>query len=69
MEWTLGIWVVVGMILLRLMVPLAITFALGYALRRLDRKWHPENGSENLTQAEISRIAIREEIPPLGRPG
>jgi DMSO/TMAO reductase YedYZ heme-binding membrane subunit len=42
MEWALGIGVVVGMILLRLMVPVAITLALGYALRRLDAKWHPE---------------------------
>ena len=69
MEWALGVWVVVGMIVLRLMVPLAITFALGYALRRLDRKWHPDDAGESLPQAEISRIAIREEIPPLGRPG
>jgi hypothetical protein len=67
MEWTLGVWVVVGMIVLRLMVPLAITFALGYALRRLDAHWHPEDAAETQTQAERSKIAIREELPPVGR--
>jgi hypothetical protein len=69
MEWALGIWVVVGMILLRLMVPLAITVALCYALRRLDAHWHPDEPGENLPQAKRSKISIREEIPSVGRPG
>jgi hypothetical protein len=34
--------VVVGMFLLRLGVPLAITLAVGYGLRRLDAKWQAE---------------------------
>jgi hypothetical protein len=42
MEWALGIRIIVGMLLLRLIVPLVMTFALGYALHRLDEKWHPE---------------------------
>lgn len=67
MESALGIWVVVGMILLRLMVPLAITVALGYALRRLDRTWHPDEPGENLIQTERTKISIREEIPSVGR--
>jgi hypothetical protein len=34
--------VVFGMFILRLGVPLAITFAIGYALRRLDARWEAE---------------------------
>ena len=67
MEWALGVWVVVGMIVLRLAVPLAIMLALGYALRRLEARWHPEDAVENLTQVERSKIPIRDELPPIGR--
>jgi len=67
MEWAQGIWAIVGMIFLRLMVPVAITVALGYALRRLDNTWHPDEAGENLTQIERPKISIREEIPPVGR--
>lgn len=42
MEWLSGIGVLVGMLLLRLAAPLLITVALGWALHRLDAKWHPE---------------------------
>jgi hypothetical protein len=42
MGWASGIQVIVGMFLLRLIVPLVITLALSYALHRLDAKWHPE---------------------------
>jgi uncharacterized membrane protein YraQ (UPF0718 family) len=37
-----GVLVVVGMFLLRLGVPLAITLAVGYWLRRLDARWEAE---------------------------
>jgi hypothetical protein len=47
MGWALSIGVSVGMILLRVIVPLAITVALSYALHRLDAKWHPEVTTEN----------------------
>jgi DMSO/TMAO reductase YedYZ heme-binding membrane subunit len=47
MGWALGVGVTVGMILLRLIVPLAITVALSYALHRLDARWHPEATVEN----------------------
>jgi hypothetical protein len=69
MDSALGVWVVVGMILLRLMVPLAITVALGYALRRLDAHWHPDDPGENLIKTERTKISIREEIPSVGRSG
>jgi hypothetical protein len=39
MSWSLGIEVIVGMLILRVIVPVGITFALGYALHRLDLKW------------------------------
>jgi hypothetical protein len=46
MEWVLGVGAVVGMFFLRLVVPAAITLALGYALHRLNAQWHPEAQSE-----------------------
>jgi hypothetical protein len=42
MNWPQGVAIVVGMLLLRLAVPVAISFAAGYALHRLDVRWHPE---------------------------
>lgn len=42
MEGLFGILVTGGMIVLRLIVPLGITFAFGYALHRLEARWHPE---------------------------
>lgn len=42
MNWSQSVAVVVVMLLLRLAVPVAITFAAGYALHRLDVRWHPE---------------------------
>jgi hypothetical protein len=45
MEGLYGVLVIGGMIVLRLIVPLGIMLALGYALHRLDTKWHPETTS------------------------
>jgi hypothetical protein len=45
MEWQTGILTMAGMLVLRLAVPLAITFALGYALRRLDNRWQAEEST------------------------
>lgn len=41
MQWLQGVEVVVLMFLLRLAVPVVLTFAAGYALHRLDVRWHP----------------------------
>jgi hypothetical protein len=41
MQWLGGVGIMVLMLLLRLAVPVAITVSVGYALHRLDRKWHP----------------------------
>jgi len=37
----MGLEVVVGMFLLRVVLPVTITVLAGYALHRLDVKWHP----------------------------
>jgi hypothetical protein len=56
MDWLLGTGVVIGMFLLRLGVPLLFTVALGWALHRLDAKWHsepadkPDAGGQNQDQ-------------------
>ena len=42
MDWWLQAAGVIGMFILRLGVPLAITLAVGYWLRRLDAKWQAE---------------------------
>jgi hypothetical protein len=41
MKWLFGAEVVAGMLLLRLVMPLAITLTISYFLHRLDMKWHP----------------------------
>jgi len=42
MQWLIDSAAVVGLFILRLGVPLAITFGVAYLLRRLDRKWEAE---------------------------
>jgi hypothetical protein len=42
MDWLQETAIIVGMFLLRLGVPLAITLAVAYFLRRLDAKWQTE---------------------------
>lgn len=42
MDWLLEAAVIGGMFILRLGVPLAITLAVAYFLRRLDAKWQAE---------------------------
>ena len=51
MEETL---VVIGMFLLRLGVPLMVTLALGYLLRRLDARWE----AESLAQQEQEAVPV-----------
>lgn len=41
MQWLEGVGIMVLMLLLRLAVPVAITFSIGYTLHRLNAKWHP----------------------------
>lgn len=41
-DWLLEAAIILGMFVLRLGVPLAITFAVSYWLRRLDAKWQAE---------------------------
>jgi uncharacterized membrane protein YraQ (UPF0718 family) len=53
---------VVGMFLLRLGVPLVITLAVGYWLRRLDAKWQTE------AQAQWEQEELPAELKALERP-
>jgi hypothetical protein len=39
MDWLQGALVIVGLLALRVGVPLAITFVIGYLLHRLEAKW------------------------------
>ena len=55
MEETLAVF---GMFLLRLGVPLLLTFAVGYALRRLDAKWQAE------AQGNPVAVQILEKVDP-----
>jgi hypothetical protein len=42
MDWLLGTLVVMGLFLLRLGLPLAVTMAAVYWLHRLDARWHSQ---------------------------
>lgn len=46
MNWLSEVVVITGMFVLRLGVPLAITLAVGYLLRRLDAKWQAESEAQ-----------------------
>ncbi len=45
MGWQTGIATMFVMGVLRIAVPLAVTFAIGYALRRLDARWQAQQNS------------------------
>jgi len=45
MGWQAGTITMVVMLVLRVAVPLAVTFALGHALRRLDARWQAEQNA------------------------
>lgn len=53
MDWLLQTVIILGMFVLRLGVPLAITLAVGYWLRRLDAKWQAEAQAQR--EAELSQ--------------
>lgn len=55
-----GILVLIGLFLLRFVIPIAITVGLGYLLIRLDRRWQAE--------AKAAREAL-DEREPAERPG
>jgi hypothetical protein len=58
------ILVIVGMFMLRLGVPLAITLAVGYWLRRLDARWQAEalaQWEQEKTPAELASLKTTEQ--------
>lgn len=52
--------VVIGLFLLRLAVPLAITLLIGYLLRRLDARWELETQSHSHTVATEEPAAVQQ---------
>jgi hypothetical protein len=43
MDWLMATMTIIGLLILRIGVPLVITLTLGYVLHRLDTKWHPQS--------------------------
>lgn len=72
MDGWLQILAVVGMFILRLGVPLAITLAVGYWLRRLDAKWQAEalarKADAALTQQEAGAEPVIEIFKVIEQP-
>lgn len=60
MDWWLQVAIILGMFILRLGVPLLITLAIGYWLRRLDARWQ----AEALAQREANRLEHQEATEP-----
>ncbi len=66
MGWFADSAVVAGMFVLRLGVPLAITLAVAYALRRLDAKWEAEAQQARASVATVAAqcaFAERKDLP------
>ncbi len=56
--------IVIGMFILRLGVPLAVTLGIGYLLRRLDARWEAEAIAERTHQAAPAELeALKPERP------
>jgi hypothetical protein len=64
-ETWISILGVVGLFILRLGVPLAITLAIGYWLRRLDAKWQAEAAQE---RDRLARFQLEDQSPPSFEP-
>ncbi len=67
-DWLLQAAIILGMFILRLGVPLAITLAVGYWLRRLDAKWQTEaqvrweaSQAQDKVEAEPEMIKVIEQ--------
>lgn len=63
MDWLLDAAIIAGMFILRLGVPLAITLAVGYFLRRLDAKWEAEAWAQ-WEASQLQEMAVAESKLP-----
>ena len=66
-----GLWeatIIAGMFILRLGVPLAITVAVGYLLRRLDAKWQAEAWAQ-WEASQMQQVASAPTLSGLVRQG
>jgi hypothetical protein len=52
MDWLIDTIAVVGLFALRLGVPLAVTFAIAYGLKRLDARWQREAQQRSTSAAD-----------------
>jgi hypothetical protein len=69
MDWLIEATAVAGLFVLRLGVPLAVTIAVAYFLRRLDGKWQAEAWAEwEASQPEEKIIAETRRLQAGGEP-
>ncbi len=65
MDWYWQTAIIIGMFVLRLGVPLAITVAVAYWLRRLDKKWQAEAmllWEESQVQRNFAKLTLYERL-------
>jgi hypothetical protein len=61
-DWLFQATIILGMFILRLGVPLAITLAVGYWLRRLDAKWQAEALARQATSLARQKLEAEPKI-------
>ena len=59
MEWMVDTAAMVGMFVLRLAIPLAITIAIGYGLKRLDARWQREAQERSASLADVIALTCQ----------
>lgn len=67
MNWFIDTATIIGLFVFRLGVPLLITLAVGYLLRRLDARWEAEAEQWREKAAEVERQPVVEKRSPLLR--
>lgn len=60
-EWVRGPIIILGMFILRLGVPLAVTLAVGYWLRHLDAKWKAEAPAREARRVDQQEMIVEPE--------
>jgi hypothetical protein len=63
-DWLLTALAITGMFIVRLGVPLAITLAVGYLLRRLDAKWQAEAWAQSAASPAQNKNTVLAQQPP-----
>jgi hypothetical protein len=63
-----GILIMLGLLILRIGVPLGIVLLLGYFLKRLDRRWEAEARAQRAAAAAVDQPAVQPVAPRPARP-